>query len=416
MQTKTITIGTAVLGVSYPDGASEFSTPNTLLCSYADSAEQIDNDDQTTTLNWQGMPISVSQFISTDPNVGTYFAIDVIEETGSGSLLSELDNSGVPKHVTWNGNKLEATSIDGKYYLAFDDTGLTAVSTNKITFQGTAQATGISDELILNDSGFTTDDIDTDPNTGGLDYKSISLGGVPITVGRVGFKYYLIINRIPIDFSVPFAFSDNFSSSSLRSDWEQVDNTPNTDAIITAPGGTLSITVKDCIDIWISPDDDYAAIYLPITGDFEAIVKMDSQTGNEWTKCGIMTKIDMSTKGGADATGRKAYSIIAATPVNVESGFIFQWDNNDDGYLDESTHAPINAVSYPCWLKTTRVDRRITGYFSTDGVNYTQRGTVEFAIPNITDTIDVGIFAGGIVTVGLTTSTTAFDSFTIRSI
>ena len=50
-QTKTITIGTAVLGVAYPMGSTEFSTPNTLLSSYANAAEMIENDSQTPTIN-----------------------------------------------------------------------------------------------------------------------------------------------------------------------------------------------------------------------------------------------------------------------------------------------------------------------------------------------------------------------------
>lgn len=183
MQTRTITIGTAVISVGYPDGATEFSTPNTLLCSYVDSSLQVDSDIQTPTLNWQGMPLSVSQFY--DAEVGTFFALDTITTTESGFITSELDDPGIAEHTTWNGNKLQISLVDNKYYLNIIDTGITADPYNKITFQGTAQATGVSDELILNDSGFTPTDIE--------ELKSISLGGVPITIGRVGFKYYLIV-------------------------------------------------------------------------------------------------------------------------------------------------------------------------------------------------------------------------------
>ena len=58
MQTKNITIGTAILSSAYPDGTSEFGTPKTLMCSYVDSGLIIENDDQSQTLNWQGIPIS----------------------------------------------------------------------------------------------------------------------------------------------------------------------------------------------------------------------------------------------------------------------------------------------------------------------------------------------------------------------
>lgn len=254
-QTKTITIGTAVLGVSYPDGNSEFSTPNTLMSSYADPALAIENDTQSPTLNWNGIPISVTQFYdptvddATGDVVGNFFAIDVIEEAEAGSLLSELDDPGIPGYVTWNGNKLEASLIDGRYYLTFEDTGETATPSNKITFQGTPQATGISDELILNDSGFTTSDIDTDPNNGGLDLKSISLGGVPITVGRVGFKYYLIIKKITFVPAIPSADL----TSAIISQWKYNDDyTDSQGAYNASPFGSPVFTggqINNAIDL-----------------------------------------------------------------------------------------------------------------------------------------------------------------------
>ena len=40
------------------------------------------------------------------------------------------------------------------------------------------------------------DKIKVEPIRGIEDIKSISLGGVPISVGRVGFKYYLIVNTV----------------------------------------------------------------------------------------------------------------------------------------------------------------------------------------------------------------------------
>lgn len=211
-QIRTITIGTAIIGVGYPNGASEFSTPNTILCSYADPTRQISNDVQSPTLNWQGMPISISQFLDPilfDPStgdtigetVGNFFAIDVIESIENPSIesllnTSDIDDPGVAQYAVWNGNKIQISTLNSRYYLNTINTGLTAEPQNKIIFQGTPQATGISNELIFNDSGFTISDIDTDPNNGEIDYKSISLGGIPIAVGRVGFKYYLIINPV----------------------------------------------------------------------------------------------------------------------------------------------------------------------------------------------------------------------------
>ena len=157
-------------------------------------------------MNWQGIPVSISQFLSSDLSTssgdrsGYYFAMDIIvgsdPSTNPLTKTSDINDPGVAKHATWNGHKLQISTESLRYYLNFIDTGEIAEATNRLTFQATPQATGINDELILNDSGFTLADIGTDPNTGDLDYKSISLGGVPITVGRVGFRYYLIISEV----------------------------------------------------------------------------------------------------------------------------------------------------------------------------------------------------------------------------
>ena len=201
MSNQIITIGTSVLGVAYRTGNSIFSTPNTLLCSYADPTQEITNDSHIDTLNWQGMPISITQFYDptiddTGDIVGSYFAMDVIKNTDSGFISEDLNETGVAKHATWNGNKIQISLINNRYYLNVINIGGVAEPYNRIILNGTPQATGLSDEIILNDSGFTMGDIDDDPNTVNLDLKSISLGGVPITIGRVGYKYYLIVKEV----------------------------------------------------------------------------------------------------------------------------------------------------------------------------------------------------------------------------
>lgn len=155
---------------------------------------------QTDTLIWGGLPMSVTQFNNTaatsSDDVNYFYAIDVIRNTESGIVTSESDDPGVAKHATWNGNKIQISLIDNRYYLNVLYDGETEEPEGKITLQGIPQATGISNELILNDSGFLLSDIDNDPNTVELDLKYISLGGVPITVGKVGFKYYLIVKEV----------------------------------------------------------------------------------------------------------------------------------------------------------------------------------------------------------------------------
>jgi len=199
---STISVGASQIAIAYPEGYSEFSTPNTLYCSYADPLDEIAQQSYEETMNWQGIPVSVSKFYNADLEIssadysGYYFAIDIIKNTETLTKTSDTTDPGVAEYTTWNGNKLQISTDGIKYYLNVINIIETAQPTNRLVFQATAQATGINDELILNDSTYTMNDIESDPNTGEVDIKSISLGGVPISVGRIGYKYYLIVNEV----------------------------------------------------------------------------------------------------------------------------------------------------------------------------------------------------------------------------
>ena len=66
-----------------------------------------------------------------------------------------------------------------------------------ITLQGLPMATGSSNELIMHKDFnlFNINDISITPD-GELDIKAVNIGGVPLSTGRIGNKYYLIVKPV----------------------------------------------------------------------------------------------------------------------------------------------------------------------------------------------------------------------------
>lgn len=185
---------------------ARFGPPNILLFSYINKNSKISQETYNKTLNWCGMPISISQFHSdnidtlTKQQIGSFFAIDVIENNDTKTNLSEITEPGIAKYTNLDGQRIEIAMIDNKYYFAGIKLDEQSDPKQKIIFNdmpyGMPQCKGFYDELILNKSTYTMDDIDTDPNTGELDFKYLNLGGVPLTIGRVNSRYYLIVKPI----------------------------------------------------------------------------------------------------------------------------------------------------------------------------------------------------------------------------
>ena len=205
--------------------------------------------------------------------------------------------------------------------------------------------------------------------------------------------------------SYPFGipFSDSFNDGVLHEWWTFVDNDGIGGTSWTEASGTLDIDAGGA-DIWFPPDDEYASMYIgPVSGDWEAITKITSQEAtNPWVKSGIMVRNDIELQGVAGG-----YAIVGITPGN---DFIFQWDNNGDGYLEESVHN-VGATTYPCWLKLKRVTNNIAGEYSTNGTDWNAIGNITFGGASIGSSVDVGLFVGGVTLDVL--SLTQFDSFSI---
>lgn len=111
-------------------------------------------------------------------------------------------------------------------------------------------------------------------------------------------------------------------------------------------------------DFWSSKDEGHF-LGTRVVGDGEIVIKMNSvEAIDDWTKAGIMMRSSL------DADSKNAF--ICITPSN---GVSFQYRKNTD---DKTDKAQSSGLSAPQWLKLERIGDVITGYFSSDGLNWIQ--------------------------------------------
>jgi glucose/arabinose dehydrogenase/type 1 glutamine amidotransferase/beta-xylosidase len=184
----------------------------------------------------------------------------------------------------------------------------------------------------------------------------------------------------------------------LFGDWQTFSNVqatfdrPDTDTWVVAAAGA---------DTW-QGTDEYGAVYLPgkADTDWTATVKIERQQNtNASAKAGIIVRNDMTRPGSSPG-----YALMSLRP-----GLGFEWlrDTDGNGTLDASSNG--GATSYPAWVRLVRDGANFTGYWSTDGENWTAVGGAA-QLPNAASLQDVGLMvlshnAG-------TTSEAAFSGWT----
>ena len=127
-------------------------------------------------------------------------------------------------------------------------------------------------------------------------------------------------------------------------------------------------------DIW-GTADSFHYTYQPMTGNEQIVAEVTAQQNtNGWAKSGVMIRDGL----GASAT----YALQFVTPA---SGVDFQnrtATNAGTGWTSQL------AGSVPYWVKLVRVGNTISGFASTDGVNWTATSSMQVAF---TDTPEIGL-------------------------
>ncbi|MHA1468944.1 MAG: hypothetical protein ACTSSP_00130 [Candidatus Asgardarchaeia archaeon] len=183
------------------------NSASTILASYANSS----NWNQTTLdynreLFLGGIPLSISFFLDPDAEpsfalnqITSFWALDTIENNNEQDPeienLNPSNSEGIviptaPSDKTFvlKGNRLSASKKDNRYYFNIVKTGLTGNAENVVMFMGIQMAQGSQNELILNNSEYSMDDV--------AEFMTVRIGGQPLTAGRVENNYYLIVSPI----------------------------------------------------------------------------------------------------------------------------------------------------------------------------------------------------------------------------
>jgi fibronectin type 3 domain-containing protein/regulation of enolase protein 1 (concanavalin A-like superfamily) len=129
--------------------------------------------------------------------------------------------------------------------------------------------------------------------------------------------------------------------------------------------GVFTVTASGA-DIWGS-DDAFRFVYVSVAGNFTLIARVASlQNVDGWSKAGLMIR--------ASTNANAANAFIAVTPGN---GVTWQSRSSTGG---GTGNAAAPGLSAPYWVKLVRSGNTFTGYYSADGVTWTQQGTSSFTM------------------------------------
>jgi hypothetical protein len=152
---------------------------------------------------------------------------------------------------------------------------------------------------------------------------------------------------------------------------------------VGTPGSTKNFSQADFAleaagaDIW-GTADAFRFAHTPLSGDGEVIAQVVSlENTNPWAKAGVMIRESLNP----NATN----AFMAFTPGN---GFSFQRRTTTGG---SSASTSGGAATSPAWVKVVRSGNIFTGHRSTNGIHWTQVGSV-------TITMGASVFAGVAVT------------------
>jgi regulation of enolase protein 1 (concanavalin A-like superfamily) len=176
--------------------------------------------------------------------------------------------------------------------------------------------------------------------------------------------------------------------SSVPSPWLTQDiGNPSLGGSANFSSGTFTVAGSGD-DIW-NANDHFRFVYQPLDGDGEIVARVTSlQNTHEWAKAGVMIR------DGLGDNARHASALL--TPSN---GLVFEWRSSAGA---SSAAAPTAPGAVPQWVRVTRSGNTLTGYYSTNGTNWTSLGSTSIALPT---RVYVGLAVSSINTSALNTVT-----------
>jgi hypothetical protein len=190
----------------------------------------------------------------------------------------------------------------------------------------------------------------------------------------------------------------------LPSDLSTSATWPGTSAgeVCSQSGNTLLSIRSGGRDVF-SPYDDWTAIYqsssIAESGSVTSqVLSLDAASSG--TKAGVVVRNSLASNGNYDAVVSTGYAGVFVTPAN---GVTFSWDASGDGRLD--TQSTVSGVKAPLWVRLVVNGTQFSGYYSSDGNQWTQIGSA-VALASREQTSDAGILVSSLA--GFTNATGVF--------
>lgn len=214
-----------------------------------------------------------------------------------------------------------------------------------------------------------------------VQYKSVTAGSwtsavtstnsINLTGLACGTDYLYVVQSVCNDGTTsPFSLSTSFSTLSCNSDcgplptrWTTLD-IGNVGIAGTACYETDTFTLSGSGADIAATADAFRFAFQTMVGDGDLIVKIDALDKiNAWNKYGLMFR-DVLTAGSKNA-------FVGLTSAN---GAVFQTRSVSDGATNTTSVGAGNIVA-PRWLKLSKTGAVYSGYYSADGVSWTQIGS-----------------------------------------
>jgi regulation of enolase protein 1 (concanavalin A-like superfamily) len=176
--------------------------------------------------------------------------------------------------------------------------------------------------------------------------------------------------------SVSFAaastgYNDDFTSPPLSSIWTTSGNAGATYDLSTNPGW-LRVTSPAGCDLGAG-NDDAPRVLQPVSGDFQAIIKVSGVFTAVGTHAGLLVFIDNNHFMRVEVRDNNAVQI-----------------GGKNGGAFTSTKVNLGSAVNPIYLKMVKAGSSVTGYWSSDGSTWTQMGTAYTLTGS--DPVQLGLF------------------------